>query len=222
MKNFEEFITDLKNCKDIPELLKCLSSKGAFDFYTIQLIKRDHTQEGFNEHFAKQIKLSDFLTQWIDDNNGFFMYDDIKYLIDLIRATHNYLSLKDNKAFYAVIQKTEKKQRLNSAKKYQVSVKKHLQAVKRDLEEIYPQGGKTQSLLNSIDEALNNMDSIVPIVTTIKANTKELDTYLTNLEHETGISKEATREYKMFFQSYTNLKFSKNFRFTPALTHITT
>ncbi|MCX6052654.1 MAG: hypothetical protein NTZ60_09100 [Campylobacterales bacterium] len=82
--NFEEFMTDLKNCKDIEELLKCLSTGEAVTNYTIFLLKKEGIQEGFNETFKKQIALNDFLTQWIDDNNGFFINDDIKYLIDLI------------------------------------------------------------------------------------------------------------------------------------------
>lgn len=221
MKNREEFITDLKNCKDIKELLTCLTGLNACTHYTIWLVKRDDTQEGFNESFKKQIALRDFLTEWIEDNEGFFMDDGIKYLIDLIRTTHNYLVSKENKGLLTAIQRPSHKQRLNSTKKYQDSVRKHLEAVKRDLEEICPLGGKTKILLTSINEALSDMNSIVPIVNTPKANTDKLTQYLTDLENETGISKEATRKYKEFFQGYYNQIIPNNFRFSRDTTHIT-
>lgn len=220
-QNFEEFITSLKNCRDTKELLEHLTGGNALMNYNICLIKRDDTQEGFNEHFKKQIALRDFLTEWIEDNEGFFIDEDIRYLIDLIRVTQKYLVDKDNKGLLTTLQKPSPTQRLNSTKRYQDSVRTHLESVKRDLEEICPQGAKTQSLLNSINEALKDMGSIVPIVKIPKANTDELTNYLTYLENETEITKQATRKYKEFFKGYYNLHIDKNFRFSPNTTHIT-
>ena len=154
LKNFDEFIADLKDCKDTKELLKCLSSINAFNNYAIFLLKRDDTQEGFNEDLKKYIELNDFLTEWIEDNNGFFIYDDMKYLIDLIRITNNYLRDKESNLLHKIYKKTPNKQRLNDTKKYQKSVIKHLEAIKRDLEQIQPKGGKTKNLLDSISKNL--------------------------------------------------------------------
>ncbi|OHE12443.1 MAG: hypothetical protein A3J96_08305 [Sulfurimonas sp. RIFOXYC2_FULL_36_7] len=221
MKKFEEFIADLKNCKNTDEVIACLSTGDAISNYSIRIFKRENFHNDAEKTYERALALSDFLTQWIEDNEGFFMDDDIQHLINLIRATHNYLVSKDNKGWLTAIQRPSHKQRLNNTKKYQESVRTHLEAVKRDLEEICPQGGKTKILLNSINEALNDMDSIVPIVKIPKANTDELTEYLTYLENETGISKEATRNYKKFFQGYYNLKIADNFRFPRDANYIT-
>ena len=149
------------------------------------------------------------------------MDDDIKYLIDLIRITNNYLVNKYEKTLNTAFQKTPHKQSLNNTKKYQDRVKKHLELAKKDLQEIQPQGGKTKSLLNSINEALNDMDSIVPIVKTPKANTIALTKYLNKLEIEIGLTKGAIREYREFFQNYTTLEVADNFYFSKDTTHIT-
>ena len=151
MKTRKEFISDLINCKDIKELFKCLSSAGAHMNYEICLVKRDDTQEGFNEYYSKEIMLRDFLFFFLSANEGLFMYENnIKYLIDLIRITNNYLVNKYEKTLNTAFQKTPHKQSLNNTKKYQNRVKKHLELAKKDLQEIQPQGGKTKSLLNSI------------------------------------------------------------------------
>ena len=163
--------------------------------YEIWLIKREGIEEGCEDDFIKEIKLKDFLTEWVSANEGLFMDDDIKYLIDLIRITNNYLVNKYEKTLNTAFQKTPHKQSLNNTKKYQDRVKKHLELAKKDLQEIQPQGGKTKSLLNSINEALNDMDSIVPIVKTPKANTIALTKYLNKLEIEIGLTKGAIREY---------------------------
>lgn len=160
MKTRKEFISELINCKDIEELFKCLSSAGAHMNYKICLVKRDDTQEGFNEHYSKEIMLRDFLTEWVNTNKFLFMYEnDIKYLIDLIRITNNYLVNKYERTLNTALKRTPDKQRTDITK-YRYSLKTNLQAVKRDLEQIHPQGGKTKSLLNSINEALNDIDSI--------------------------------------------------------------
>lgn len=221
LKNFEEFITDLTNCKDIEELFKCLSSADAHQNYHICLFKRYDSLDGFNDDFAKEIMLRDFLIEWVSGNEGFFIDDDIKYLIDLIRTTNNYLVNKYEKTFNTALQRTPHNQRLNNTKRYQDSVKKHLEAVKRDLQEIHPQGGKTKSLLNLINEALLDMDSIVPIVKTPKANTDELTRYLNKLETKIGLTKVAIKEYREFFQNYYPLEVADNFYFSKDTTHIT-
>ena len=41
LKNFDEFIADLKDCKDTKELLKCLSSINAHNNFAIFLVKRE-------------------------------------------------------------------------------------------------------------------------------------------------------------------------------------
>ena len=221
IENKDEFIADLKNCKDIEELLKCLSSINAHNNFDIFLVKRDDTQEGFNEDFKKYIELNDFLTEWIEDNNGFFIYDDMKYLIDLIIITNKYLSDKYERTLNTLYKKTPNKQRLNDTKKYQKSVIKHLEAIKRDLELIQPKGAKTKILLDLTNEALNDINIIVPIVKVQNANKKELEKYLTKLEKKIGISKGATRKYITFFQSYNNLEVGDNFYFSNDITHIT-
>ena len=221
LKNFDEFIADLKDCKDTKELLKCLSSINAFNNYAIFLLKRDDTQEGFNEDFKKYIELNDFLTEWIEDNNGFFIYDDMKYLIDLIIITNKYLSDKYERTLNTLYKKTPYKQRTETAERYQKSVIKHLEAIKRDLELIQPKGAKTKILLDLTNEALNDINIIVPIVKIQDANVEELRTYLTNLEKKIGISKGATRKYITFFQSYNNLEVGDNFYFSNDITHIT-
>ena len=86
MKTRKEFISELINCKDIEELFECLSSAGACMNYQIWLIKREGIEEGCEEYFIKEIKLKDFLTEWVGNNEAFFVDDDIKYLIDLIRT----------------------------------------------------------------------------------------------------------------------------------------
>ena len=221
MKTRKEFISDLINCKDIKELFKCLSSAGAHMNYEICLVKREGIEEGCEDDFIKEIKLKDFLTEWVSANEGLFMDDDIKYLIDLIRITNNYSVNKYEKTLNTAFQKTPHKQSLNNTKKYQDRVKKHLELAKKDLQEIQPQGGKTKSLLNSINEALNDMDSIVPIVKTPKANTIALTKYLNKLEIEIGLTKGAIREYREFFQNYTTLEVADNFYFSKDTTHIT-
>ena len=221
MKTRKEFISELINCKDIKELFECLSSAGAYMNYQIWLIKREGIEEGCEEYFIKEIKLKDFLTEWVSANEGLFMDDDIKYLIDLIRITNNYLVNKYEKTLNTAFQKTPHKQSLNNTKKYQDRVKKHLELAKKDLQEIQPQGGKTKSLLNSINEALNDMDSIVPIVKTPKANTIALTKYLNKLEIEIELGKGAIREYREFFQNYTTLEVADNFYFSKDTTHIT-
>lgn len=222
MKTRKEFISELINCKDIEELFKCLSSAGAHMNYKICLVKRDDTQEGFNEYYSKEIMLRDFLTEWVNTNKFLFMYEnDIKYLIDLIRITNNYLVNKYERTLNTALKRTPDKQSLNNTKKYQDRVKKHLELAKKDLQEIQPQGGKTKSLLNSINEALNDMDSIVPIVKTPKANTIALTKYLNKLEFEIGLTKGAIREYREFFQNYTTLEVADNFYFSKDTTHIT-
>jgi hypothetical protein len=220
MKTRKEFVADLRNCKDIEELFKCLSSAAAHMNYQICLIKRDDTQDGFNENFAKEIILRDFLTEWVSDNEGFFI-DDIKYLIDLIIITNNYLVNKYQRTLDTAYKRTPYKQRLNDTKKYQDSIKKHLEAVKRDLQEIHPRGGKTKSLLDSINEALNDINSIVPIVNVSNANADDLRTYLTKLETKIGLTKVAAREYIKFFQGYNTLEVADNFYFSKDTTHIT-
>ena len=221
MKTRKQFISALINCKDIEELFECLSSAGACMNYEIWLIKREGIEEGCEDDFIKEIKLKDFLTEWVSANEGLFMDDDIKYLIDLIRITNNYLVNKYEKTLNTAFQKTPHKQSLNNTKKYQDRVKKHLELAKKDLQEIQPQGGKTKSLLNSINEALNDMDSIVPIVKTPKANTIALTKYLNKLEIEIGLTKGAIREYREFFQNYTTLEVADNFYFSKDTTHIT-
>ena len=89
------------------------------------------------------------------------------------------------------------------------------------MEQIHPQGGKTKSLLNSINEALNDIDSIVPIVNVPNANVDELRIYLTKLEDKIGLTKVAQREYIKFFQNYTTLEVADNFYFSKDTTHIT-
>ena len=116
MKTRKEFISELINCKDIEELFKCLSSAGAHMNYKICLVKRDDTQEGFNEYYSKEIMLRDFLIEWVSGNEGFFIDDDIKYLIDLIRTTNNYLVNKYEKTFNTALQRTPHNQRLNNTK----------------------------------------------------------------------------------------------------------
>ena len=220
MKTRKEFISELINCKDIEELFECLSSAGACMNYQIWLIKTEGIEEGCEEYFIKEIKLKDFLTEWVGNNEAFFVDDDIKYLIDLIRITNNYLVNKYEKTFKTAVKKTPDEQRTDITK-YRYSLKTNLQAVKRDLEQIHPQGGKTKSLLNSINEALNDIDSIVPIVNVPNANVDELRIYLTKLEDKIGLTKVAQREYIKFFQNYTTLEVADNFYFSKDTTHIT-
>jgi len=205
MKNlsFDEFVQGLKNCKDVDELLNYLSTKEAKNNYTVYILKREGNINGFEDR-SRRVEMGEFLTEWIKNNEGFFWYENIEYLIDLIRATHKYLVEKQVKTVFKFAKGISHKQRLNSATKYQESVKKHLQAVKRDLEEISPQGGKTQSLLNSINEALCDMDSVVPIVKLPRANSDELRKVLNYLETNLDLTKGATRSYLEFFQSYQN------------------
>lgn len=220
LKNFEDFITDLINCKDKEELFECLSSADACMNYEIWLIKEEGIEEGCEDDFIKDIKLKDFLTEWVENNEAFFMDDDIKYLIDLIRITNNYLVNKYEKTLNTALKKTHYKQR-TVITKYRDSLKKNLQAIKRDLEQIHPQGGKCKSLLNSINEALNDIDSIAPIVNVPNAEVEDLRKYLTKLETEIGLTKVATREYIKFFQGYNTLKVADNFYFSKDTTHIT-
>jgi len=210
--SFDEFVQGLKNCKDVDELLSYLSTKEAKSNYTVyikdktppKIIKRVGNIDSLEDVRKREIEMGEFLTEWIRDNEGFFLDENIEYLIDLIRATHKYLVGKQVKTVFKFAKGIPHKQRLNSATKYQESVKKHLQAIKRDLEEISPKGGKTQSLLNSINEALSDMDSIVPIVKLPRANSDELRKVLTYLETNIDLPKVATRSYLKFFQSYQN------------------
>ena len=222
MKTRKEFVVDLRNCKDIEELFKCLSSADAYMNSQIWLIKREGIVDGCEDGYIKEIKLKDFLTEWVNTNKFVFMYEnDIKYLIDLIIITNNYLANKYQKTLDIALKRTPDEQRLNDTKKYQESLEKHLEAVKRDLEEIHPRGGKTKSLLNLVNEALNDINSIAPIVNVPNANVDDLRTYLTKLETKIGLTKVAAREYIKFLQGYNTLEVANNFYFPKDTTHIT-
>ena len=81
--------------------------------------------------------------------------------------------------------------------------------------------GESVYLLDLTNEALNDINIIVPIVKVQNANKKELEKYLTKLEKKIGISKGAARKYITFFQSYNNLEVGDNFYFSNDITHIT-
>ena len=202
--SFDKFVQGFKNCKDVDELLSYLSTKEAVDYCGVYILKREYVINGFEDVYKREIEMGEFITNWIKDNEGCFLDENIEYLKDLIGATHEYIIKKDTKNFNSVHQRTTKHQRLNNTKKYQESVIKHLQALKRDLEQITPQGGKTEKLLMSINEALENIESIVPTVKLPRANTDELRKVLNYLETNLDLPKVATRSYLSFFQSYQN------------------
>jgi len=128
----DKFVQGLKNCKDVDELLSYLSTKEAESNYTVyikdktppKIIKRVGNINGFEDVYKRKIEMGEFITNWIRDNEGCFLDENIEYLIDLIRATHKYLVDKQGKTVFTFVKGVPNQhQRLNSAARYQESVK---------------------------------------------------------------------------------------------------
>lgn len=140
-----------------------------------------------------------FVYEWVEQNKTEFSdASDVSKLDTLLTITAKYLNARKQneslKTFYTAVKPIPKK---HLSSEIQPRVKKHLEAVLKDLYSLNIHAGQTKQAIDDIEQWLENINTIIPPSQTHKnANVEDIRKFLT----KKGFTQENINKYIKQFQ----------------------